>query len=160
MVMVGQVHPQRRDGHMAMGCGMEVRALPIVHGRAGSANPVHGLATRVELGDDRFGRMPTPQPAQTRRLDLRRWKIGNVDIEQPGPGAQHGLRLQTLDQLAGLYGCAVQLGPALVNQRKRNGRDAKQIAFHGRTHRTRVQGVIPHIGPVVDARHHQVWSVA
>jgi len=39
---------------------------------------------------------------------------------------------------------------------KRNRRDAKEIAFHRRSHGARVERVVAHVGAVVDARQHQV----
>jgi hypothetical protein len=50
----------------------------------------------------------------------------------------------------------LQLGPALVHLREGDGRNAEQIAFHGRAHGARVNRVVAHVGAVVDARDHQI----
>src|SRR6218665_2203293 len=63
-IVVGQIDLQRCDRHMAMRRRVKVRALRIVLGGAGPANPVHGLAARALLHDDALGCMAPPQAAQ------------------------------------------------------------------------------------------------
>ncbi len=58
--------------------------------------------------------------------------------------------------ICGFFGGIVNMSPSLVYLGERNSRYAKQITLHGRTHCARVNGVIAHIGAIVDARDHQV----
>src|SRR6218665_934149 len=63
-IVVGQIDLQRCDRHMAMRRRVKVRALRIVLGGAGPANPVHGLAARALLHDDALVCIAPPQAAQ------------------------------------------------------------------------------------------------
>jgi hypothetical protein len=65
--VVGEIDLQRRDGHMALRRGMEVRAFSIVLGRAGAADPIHHLAVRALLGDHPLGGVAPAEPAELGR---------------------------------------------------------------------------------------------
>lgn len=90
-------------------------------------------------------------------------QIGDVDVEQPGVGLRallHLLGQHDLDDFTRLGRCGVQLTPTLIHLRERQGRDAEQIPLHRRTHRAGIDRVVAHIGPVVDARDHQIGPIA
>ena len=61
--VIGQIHLQRGEGDMAGERGVEIGAIHIVLGGASAANLVHGLAARILLCDDAFGRMSSTQSA-------------------------------------------------------------------------------------------------
>ena len=103
--------------------------------------------------------MAAAQAADFHAPQLRQRQVGNVDVEQPGlaagalahpPGghAQHDVtRLQR-----GVF----KVRPALLHLRKGNGRNAKEIAFHRRSHRAGIQRVVAHVRAVVHAGKHPV----
>ena len=91
-VVVGQVHLQRRDGHMALRRGVEIGALGIVLGRPGAADPVHGFAVRAGLRDHFLRRMAAPQAADLEGLELFVRQVRDVDVEQPGRVVGRGAR--------------------------------------------------------------------
>ena len=160
VIVLGQIDLQRRDHDMPQISRMEIGSGTVVHGRTGCANPVHGLAPGVHLGDDRLGRMSTPEATHLGRLDLIQRQVGNVHIQQPRTCANQTLVHHLLDHARNGAGRSIQMRPAFVDLRHRDGRNAKQIPLHGRAHRARIQGVIAHIGTVVDARDHQVRAIA
>ncbi|OQB99423.1 MAG: hypothetical protein BWX79_03139 [Alphaproteobacteria bacterium ADurb.Bin100] len=145
---------------MAVLRGVEIRALGLVQRGAGGADPVHGLATRIDLRDHRLGRVPAAQAAHLERLDLLQRQVGNVDVQQPGPGADHLLLRQLQHDFARLGPRGVEVRPAPLDLRERDCRDAEQVALHRRAHGAGVDGVVAHVGAVVDARDHQVGPVA
>ena len=109
--------------------------------------------------DHRLGGVALAQAAELGRANLRIRQVGNIHVQQPGCAAQHLVLRHGQHQVARLAGSGLDFQPVLVHLRKGNGRHAKQIAFHGRTHGAGINGVVAHIGAVVDARDHQVWPV-
>ena len=63
-------------------------------------------------------------------------------------------------QITRLVGGGLQLYPVTLHLGKCDCRDTKQVTFHGRPDRARINGVIAHIGAVVDTGHHQVGTIA
>jgi hypothetical protein len=57
MVMIGQINLQWRQSHVSLRRGMEICPIRIVLGRAGGADPVHGLTARIDLRDNSLGSM-------------------------------------------------------------------------------------------------------
>ena len=104
--------------------------------------------------------MPPPEATHLGRLDLRQRQVGDVHIQQPGPRADQALLHHLLDHARNGAGGRIQMRPAFVDLRHRDGRNAKQIPLHGRAHGARIQGVVTHVGPVVDARDHEIRAVA
>ena len=139
---------------------MKIGAFTIVHGRACGTNPVHGVAARAELLDDRLSRMPAPQSTAPDRSDRLVGQVWNIDIEQPRLVADELLLRELQHQVPRLAGSCGQLHPLAIYLRESNGRYAKQKTLHGGTHSARINGVVTHIGAVVDARYHQVRAVA
>mmetsp|Transcript_83101 Transcript_83101/g.231204 ORF Transcript_83101/g.231204 Transcript_83101/m.231204 type:complete len:332 (-) Transcript_83101:616-1611(-) len=156
--VVGQVHLQRRDRHLAIGRRMEVRAFASVLGVARRADPVDGFATRVDLLDDALAGMAPAQARDLARQLVGIGPVGDVDVQQEGP--VQPARDDLLDHAARDAGRRVQRAPALFHLREGDRRDAEQIALGGRRDGARVQGVVAHVGAVVDARDHQVGPVA
>ena len=117
---------------------------------------------RALLGDDVFCRVPAPETAQPRGLEIGQRQIGDVDIEEPRlaltvglmPGA--GLLPQLQHQILGRFGCGLDVLPAFFHLRKGNGGNPEQVPLHGRAHGAGINGVIPHVGAVVDAGNDQI----
>ena len=142
------------------GRGVEIGSFGVVLGRPGAADPVHGLAMRAGLRNHLLGRMAPPQAAHLERLEFFVRQVRDVDVEQPGLVGAARAREHLLHQLARLAGRGVDVGPALLRLRERDGRDAEQVAFHRGAHGARVDGVVAHVGAVVDAAHDQVGPIA
>ena len=79
--MVRQIDLKRRHGHEPLRGCMKICALRIVHRRACRANPVHGLAARTGLFDDRFRGMTAAQATQLDVTDVLIRSIGNIDVQ-------------------------------------------------------------------------------
>ena len=113
--MVGQIDFERGDRHMAHGRGVKIGALSVVLGRARCANPVHGLAARAGLGNDRFCCMALAQAAHAGRLDLVEGQVGDIHIEQPGRAAHLPVMDQALHNIACFAGRRRQFVPVFVH---------------------------------------------
>jgi hypothetical protein len=156
--MVGQVHLERRDGHPPLRHRMEIGALAGFARITGRPDPVDRLAAGIGLGDDRRTGMPAPQPGGGPGQLVGIGPVRDVHVEQPGRD-RACLRQQGQD---GFHhpprraGGGVQVGPALLGLAEGDGRDAEQIAFHGGRDGAGIQGVIAHVGPLVDAGEHQI----
>ncbi len=59
--MPGQVDLQWGDGHVAIGNGMEVRALARILSGSGRADPVQALALGIGRRNDGFGAVLPPR---------------------------------------------------------------------------------------------------
>ncbi|MDT4878376.1 hypothetical protein FQZ97_1139700 [compost metagenome] len=136
--MVGQVHLQRCAGGVTLQRGVEVGALGVVLGLAGTADPVHGVAARVGLRDHLLGRMATAQTRDLEAPDVGQWAVGDVHVEQPGfDGSPVLQRWQQLRHEARRHPARVlQVSPALFGLRKRDGRNTKEVTLHGGAHGT------------------------
>ena len=117
---------------MAFAHGMKIGIFCVIHGGTGIANPVHGLAPGTDLGDHGLGRMAAAQTAHAQLAYFCVGPIGNIYIEQPGTCTHQLLALQMLHQITRLECGVLEVSPALVDQGKRNGRNAKEVALHGR----------------------------
>ena len=62
-------------------------------------------------------------------------------------------------EVARLGGCSVQMMPIALHLGKGDGRNTKQITLHGGPHGAGINGVVAHVGTVVDTRQHQVRAV-
>ncbi len=162
--MMGQIHLQRRDAHVAVLCGVKVGACPALARGAGATNPIHGFAAWARLREHLFSRMAAAQAGHLWRFQLVRRQIGDVHVEQKrgrfGGTAfalfGHGPK-QLLHHLRGGLRGSVQVEPALFHLAERHAGYAKQIRLHGGAHGAAVDGVVSHVGTVVDAGDHEIW---
>ena len=123
--MVGQVHLQGRDRHIAVRGGMKISALGLVLGRAGGANPVHGFTARAHLRNDRLSRMAPTQATQFDVADLLKRQIGNVHVQQPRAVSHQMLLLHLQNQLTRLLCGRRQMHPVAIYLGKSDGRNTK-----------------------------------
>ncbi len=104
--------------------------------------------------------MAPAQAADLHRAQLVEREIGNVDVQQPGHFPDQVLRVHLLDHFAGLARGRLDFAPPLVHLGKRDGRHAEQVALHGRAHGAGIDGVVSHVGAIVDAGDDQVGPEA
>ena len=150
---------QWRDGQVAFKRGVKVRAIAVVLGCTCAANPIHGFATRTGLCNDALSRVAAPQTRDTQGFDECQRLIGNVHVQQPWSPRNMTLCHHLLDQLTRFGGSRIEMAPALLHLRERHRGNAKQIPLHRRAHSSRVNGVVAHVGAIVDTGHHQVGFV-
>ncbi len=79
--MARQVDLQRRDRHVAIGDGMEVRALARVRALAGRPHPVHRAAARIGRAQHGRRAMPVPEARRLEAAQLLVRQVGHVDVE-------------------------------------------------------------------------------
>ena len=98
--------------------------------------------------------MPPSQPRHLVPLQLLIRHGRNVDVEQHR--LRPGIGQLPHHQLARHTHRRVQVRIALVHQREGDGGHTQQVAFGGGCHRAGIDGVVAHVGAVVNARDHQV----
>jgi hypothetical protein len=157
--VVGQVDLQRRDRGMALQRSRGSRCPRIVLGSAGAADPVHRVAARAGLRDHLLRRVAAAEAADLEGLELAEGPVGMFTFSSQCAPSVRWCAPGTAPARAP---CARRHrgGPALLDLREGDGRNAEQVALHRRAHRAGVDGVVAHVGAVVDAAHHQVGPVA
>ena len=151
--MIGHVNLQWRDRDAAV-AGDENRCRRPLPGITCGANPVNGVPTRVGLRNGRTAGMAAPQSGHVPRRFFQVFNRGHVDIQQPGPVA--GGRARTASTTRRATRAALSRWPQPRRSGKTQWRAPRTGSFRGRRHRTGVQGVVAHVGAIVDARQHQI----
>src|SRR5690606_16391783 len=72
---------QRRDRHVTLHHGMEVRAWPTILDVSGDRNPIAFLATRVGLLDRRLGAAAMPKTGKANTTDVIQRQVRHVHTE-------------------------------------------------------------------------------
>src|SRR5215831_14996959 len=151
---MSQVHLQRSQRHALRSDGVEIGSGACVLRAAGRAHPVHGLAARRRGLDGWLGLVAPAEPRDLEALQGFVGDIGHVDVEQDGL-AQRSL-LEALDQVARDPRRGLVVPPRLAGERDRERRDPEQVALGRRRDRSRVDRIVAHVGPEIDARYDDV----
>ena len=132
----GQVDLQRRDRDLAVRCGVKVGALARLARIAGRADPVHRFRRAGWSGGSR-GSLAWRRPSRvtTRSAGVGIGTVRNVHVEQPGRRSPAASR-STCSMTARATRAAASRSPQpFVDLRKRDRRNAEQVAFHRRRRR-------------------------
>ena len=145
---------------MPLGCRVKIGAFSFILGCASPADPIHHVSARALLHDHPLGRMAASQAAQFQGAQCLQRHVRNVDIEQPRRLGHQVLRHHLRNDFAGFVRRSLDFAPAFVHLGYRHGRNAKKKPLHGSAHGARIDGVVAHVGAVVDAGYHQIGSVS
>lgn len=145
---------QRGDGDEARGAFGKIGALLAVGRLARRAYPVNLLAARVAGGHDALLVVAAAESGDFAAAQIFCGNGRDVDVPQNGFGGRlGGEAIQKLP--CGFFG-GRPVAVAVVVEREGDGGDAEQIGFGSGGNGARIEGIVSHVGAVVNAREHQI----
>ena len=128
---------------------VKVRARAGIRGAAGRTDPVGGLAARRLQLDHRLGLVALAQARDLDAAQLGGRHVRNVDVEQHRLAERRAP--EPPDDLERDADRGLEMPAGLAGERKRDRRDAEQVALGGGGDGAGIDRVVAHVGAEVDA---------